>query len=91
MDDLLMAILKMRDLLMSHGGASQPAVNAGNTFPGDNCQNCFKIIKIVKLLKLPWRSFFKPSGGKSDVLNPFLMVPRSSFDQKLKLLKFDAD
>ena len=35
--------------------------------------------------------FFGPSGGKSDVLNPFLMVPRVSFDQKMKFLKFDAD
>ncbi len=35
---------------------------------------------LLKLLKLPRRSFFGPSGGKSDALNQFLMVPRSSFD-----------
>ena len=41
----------------------------------------YEIHKIfLKLLELPRRSFFGPYGGKSDVLNPFLMVPRASFD-----------
>ena len=42
---------------------------------------------MLKLLELPRRSFFGPSGGKSDALNPFLMVPRASFDQKIEMLK----
>ena len=48
-----------------------------------------KIVKInifLKLITWPWRSFFGPSGGKSDALNPFLMVPRSSFDLFRKMI-----
>ena len=41
---------------------------------------------LFKLLELPRRSFLGPSGGKSDVLNPFLMVPRSSFDLFSKII-----
>ena len=39
------------------------------------------------LEKKPRHSLFGPSGGKSDALNPFLMVPRASFDQKIDMLK----
>ena len=46
-----------------------------------------KMRKMRKLLKLRRRSFFGPSGGKSHVLIPFLMVPRASFDQKIEMLK----
>ena len=44
---------------------------------------------MFKSLKLLQRSFFGPSGGKSDVLIPFLMVPKSSFDLFGKII-FEA-
>ena len=48
-----------------------------NDFAAEN-HEIHKII--LKLLELTRRSFFGASGGKSDALNPFLMVPKSSFD-----------
>ena len=44
-------------------------------YESDEIQKIF-----LKLLELPRHSFFGPSGGKSDALNPFLMVPTTSFD-----------
>ena len=46
-------------------------------FAIENLENHKILLKLLELLR---RSFFGPSGGKSDALNPFSMVPKASFD-----------
>ena len=38
------------------------------------CAKCAKCVKSAQLF------FFRPSGGKSDAADPFLIVPMSSFE-----------